>query len=93
MHERILEKCRQRVRTRDYVITLHADDEMAADGYSILDVESGILTGTIIERQRDRETKEQKYRIAGVTSSLRPIEGVVRFGATGMLVIITVYEP
>lgn len=92
MYERILAKCRQKVRTRDYIVTLHADDEMAADGYGILDVESGILTGTIVERQRDRETKESKYRIAGVTSAVRPIQLVVKFGTTGMLVIITVYE-
>lgn len=85
------EVCRDDGATTDEMARSTA--QMAADGYSILDVESGILTGTIIERQRDRETKEQKYRIAGVTSSLRPIEGVVRFGATGMLVIITVYEP
>ena len=32
---------------------------------SIYDVESGILTGEIVERQKDKATAEWKYRITG----------------------------
>jgi hypothetical protein len=38
-----------------------------ADGFSVLDLERGILTGTILEVQRDRRTRERKYRIRGTT--------------------------
>jgi uncharacterized protein DUF4258 len=87
-----LDRMRERVRTRAYVMTLHAEDEMDSDGLTIFDVESVILTGKIIERQRDRKTGERKYLIRGET-----IEGgrtavvVGKFGPTDKLVILTVY--
>ena len=46
------------IRTRQYVMTLHAEEEMDDDNLSIFDVERGILTGRIIERQQDRDTEE-----------------------------------
>ena len=36
-----------KVRAREYVLTTHAEEEMDADGLSIFDVESAILTGVI----------------------------------------------
>jgi hypothetical protein len=39
---------------RQYIMSLHAEDEMEADGLSIYDVESALLTGKITERQKDR---------------------------------------
>ena len=36
-----------KVRTRQYVMTLHAAEEMDEDGLTIFDVERGILTGKI----------------------------------------------
>jgi len=41
-------------------MTIHAEEEMDEDGLSIFDVERAILTGDIIERQKDRETEEWK---------------------------------
>jgi hypothetical protein len=84
---------RQKVRSRQYVVTTHAEEEMAADGYTTLDLESAILTGAILEAQRDKETAERKYRVQGVTSANRPIEVVAKLGPTGKLVFITVYQP
>jgi hypothetical protein len=43
----------ERIRTRQYVMTLHAEEEMNDDHLSVFDVERGILTGEIMERQRD----------------------------------------
>ncbi|MFN8402964.1 MAG: DUF4258 domain-containing protein [Anaerolineales bacterium] len=56
MYERILNELREKVRTRQYVMTLHADEEMDEDELSISDVESAILSGKIIERQKDQST-------------------------------------
>lgn len=50
MYERILKQMRERIRTRFYVMTLHAEEEMDEDGLTIFDVERGILTGEIIKR-------------------------------------------
>jgi hypothetical protein len=73
-------------------MTLHAEDEMDADGLTIFDVETVILTGEIIERQRDRQTKERKYIVRGQTAGGEETAVVVsKFGPTGKLVIVTVY--
>ncbi len=56
---------REWIRQRQYVMTLHADEEMNDDGLTIYDVERGILTGEIPERQRDQGTGERKYRLRG----------------------------
>ena len=63
MHDAELKRMRELVRSRQYVMTLHADDEMDADGLTIFDVESVILTGQIGERQRDRQPDEWKYLV------------------------------
>ena len=83
---------RDRVRTRQYVLTLHAEEEMEADGLSILDVESAILSGRIVESQVDRTWGDRKYLVRG-----RPLESndsvvvVAKLGPMRKLVIVTVY--
>jgi hypothetical protein len=83
---------RGKVRVLDYVMTIHAEEEMEDDYISILDVEHMIFTGEIIERQRDQETGEWKYLIADHTLADDPIIVVAKLALTGTLVIITVYR-
>ena len=91
MFERTLKLMREKIRTRQYVITLHAEEEMNEDGLTIYDVERGILTGKIMERQKDRMTAEWKYRLNGKTLEDNAIEVISKISPTGKLVIITVY--
>lgn len=93
MFELILKTMRDRIRSRNYIMTLHADEEMSNDDLSVYDVEHGVLTGKIMERQKDRATAEWKYRVRGKTITGGNVEIVAKFGATGRLVIITVYLP
>jgi hypothetical protein len=79
------------VRSLTYVVSTHAADELEDDSLSILDLESIILTGEVIERQRDRTTREVKYVIQGSTLDGSAGETVVKVGPTGRLVVITVY--
>lgn len=73
-------------------MTIHADEEMDNDALTIYDVENAILTGEIIERQRDRETKESKYLVRGETvNGLKILIAVAKFGTLGTLIVITVY--
>ena len=65
MHERILQRFRDRIRSLDYVVTVHADEEMDEDGLSVFDLENAVLTGEIVARQRDRQTREWKYVVNG----------------------------
>jgi len=91
MYDQILKRMQECVRTRQYVLTLHAEEEMDNDDLSIFDIERGILTGQIIERQKDRETAEWKYLVAGKTLAGAGVVVVGKLSPTGKLVIITVY--
>ena len=88
---RIVQQIRDRVRTRQYVVTLHAEEEMDDDEFRIFDVEQALLRGTIEERQRDATTKEWKYGILGPALDGRKMRVVAKLSLTGKLVIITVY--
>ena len=72
-------------------MTYHARKEMNEDGLTIYDVERGILTGEILERQRDRVTGEHKYRLKGETINRSEDEVLAKISPTGRLIIITVY--
>lgn len=67
MYENVRDKFRQNVRNLEYVMTLHAEEEMGNDGLSIFDIEHTILTGDIIERQKDHDTSEWKYVVSGLS--------------------------
>jgi hypothetical protein len=83
---------RELVRRDRYVMTTHADEEADEDDLRPLDIESVILTGAIIERQKHRETYEWKYVVHGETLDGRGATVVAKFGAVGSLYILTVYE-
>ena len=91
MFNRILKKMRENVRTCQYVMTLHAEEEMNDEDLTIFDVEHGILTGKIVERQKDQETGEWKYLVKGLTLAESEIFVVTKLSSTNKLVIITVY--
>ena len=91
MYGRILRRIQERIRTRQYVMTLHAEEEMDDDELSIFDIERCILTGEIIERQKDRDTEEWKYVIEGQSIAGDKIGTVTKLSITGTLIIITVY--
>lgn len=91
MYEHILKRMQECIRTRQYVLTLHAEEEMDNDALSIFDIERGILTEQVIERPKDRETEEWKYLVEGQTLAGAAVVVVGKLSPTGKLVIITVY--
>ena len=91
MFERILRQLRERIRTRQYVMTIHAVGEMDDDGLTVFDIERGVLTGEIIERQKDSVTGEYKYLVKGRTIEDDEVVVVTKLSPTGKLVIITVF--
>ena len=93
MFDRILKVMQDKIRKRDYLMSIHAEEEMENDELTIYDVESGILNGKILERQRDKDTAEWKYKFKGQTISSGEIEVIAKLSPTGKLVIITVYGP
>ena len=91
MSKRILRQMQEKIRTRQYVMTLHAEEEMDNDNLSIYDVERTILTGKIIKQQEDQRTGEWKYLVAGNAVDSRLVIVVTKLSVTSKLVIITVY--
>ncbi|BAZ10252.1 hypothetical protein NIES4071_20670 [Calothrix sp. NIES-4071] len=83
---------REKITSLQYVMTLHAEEEMNDDNLTIYDIEETILTGKILERQKDKVTTESKYRIRGITEDMIEVEVVAKLSLTGKLVIITVYR-
>ena len=90
MYDRILKRMQEKIRTRQHVMRLHAEEEMD-DEFSIFDIERCILTGKITERQKDTVTKEWKYVVEGQSVSGDRVGTVAKLSLTGKLFIITVY--
>ena len=65
---------------------------MDDDELSVFDVESGILTGNIRERQKDQDTGEWKYVIEGQSLTGDRIALVGKISPTDKMVIITVWR-
>lgn len=82
---------RHLIRTLNYVVSTHAAEELEDDSLTILDLENIVLTGQIIERQRDPKTREVKCIVCGIALDGTAAETVVKLGFTGKLVVITVY--
>ena len=91
MFERVLSRIHEKIRQRQYVVTLHARREMNEDDLTIYDVEHAILSGKILERQRDFETDEAKFLVQGQTVAGVDVEVIVKISPAGKLVVITVY--
>lgn len=92
MFQRVLKQMREKVRHRQYVMTLHAEEEMSDDDFGIFDVERSLLAGEIVERQKDTVTGGWKYLVKGQTVSGDKMITVAKISPTGKLVIITVYR-
>jgi hypothetical protein len=92
MYERVLRQMRDKIRTRQYVMTLHAEEEMNDDDLTIFDVERTILTGRVTERQQDVVSGEWKYLVVGRSVREEDVTVVAKISVTEKLVIITVYR-
>lgn len=92
MFDEILQRMREKVTSLQYVMTLHAEEEMNDDNLTIYDIEQAILSGEILERQKDKVTAESKYRIRGTNQDGVEVEVIAKLGVSGKLVIITVYQ-
>jgi hypothetical protein len=87
----IIDRIREKIRSRDYYLSSHAEDEMAEDGYEREDVEHAILQG-IVEKKLTGDPRGTRYRVEGPANDGRPMQVLCRFQETGALIIITVYK-
>lgn len=91
MAQTTISQFRHLIRTLNYVVSTHAAEELEDDSLTILDLENIVLTGQIIERQRDTKTREVKCIVSGIALDGSPAEAVLKLGLTGKLIVITVY--
>jgi hypothetical protein len=82
---------RHLIRTLQYFVSTHATEELEDDNLTILDLENIILTGQIVARQRDNQTREVKHVVDGITLGGESAQAVVKVGFTGKLIVITCY--
>ena len=86
----ILQKIQRKIQARDYYLSSHAEDEMAADDLERTDIEHAILTGKI-EKKLTHDSRGTRYRLEGIAHDNRSIHVICRFHETKSFVIITVY--
>ena len=91
MFDQILQEIQEKVQSQEYVLTLHAEDEMVQDRLTSFDVENALLTGEIVRRQRDSQRGEWKYVVEGRTLGSEIAVVVTKLAFNRKLVIITVY--
>ena len=92
MQDAELKRIRELIRTRQYVMTLHAEDEMDADGLTIYDVEHAVLTSHVTSARKIALQGEWKYLVSGESLAGASVTVVTKFGPTGKLVIVCLFR-
>jgi hypothetical protein len=83
---------RDSIRSLNYAVSIHAAEELDDDNLTIFELENTILTGAILARQRDRQTRQAKFVVRGQTLFDSPAEAVAKIAPDGTLFVITVYR-
>jgi len=90
MPRRGIREIRERIRTKNYELTGHAEEERENDELAIADLRAAILTGGVKTILTD-DPRGERYIVQGKAQDGRKIEVVCRFLDSGKLRIITVY--
>jgi len=91
MYENILKRLQLSILQNEYLLIFHVEEELEDDDLTIFDLESAILSGKIIQRQKDFQTSEYKYKLNGKTLAGEILEIIVKFSLRGRTIIITSY--
>jgi len=87
----VIDRIREKIRSRDYYLSSHAEDEMAEDGFERKDVENALLRGRV-EKKLTRDPRGTRYQVEGPACDGRSMQVLCRFKDIGALIIITIYE-
>ena len=86
----ILKRIKNAVQNENYLLTSHANDEMADDFLEAADIENIIRTGKII-RKFTHDPRGTRYEIKGNTIGNSQGYVICRFLLSGKLLVITAY--
>lgn len=92
MFEGELRRFRTAVREERYEVSTHAFTELDPDGLTVLDLERAVLTGRIVERQREMTTGEKKYVIEGRADDGLEVTVVVKWEWPGSMKFLTAFR-
>ena len=86
-----IERIREKIRIRQYDMTVHAVEEMAEDGLDIVDMEHAVLAGRVVRIERD-DPRGNKHVIEGMAADgVTPVGVVGRFTGGSRYLVITIY--
>ena len=92
MYPRILQQIQAFIRQGAYVLSVHVENELEDDGFTDQDLETAILNGEIVRRERDNIGR-LKYVLEGTALDGRGLTAVVQpFQIRQLIVIVTTYE-
>jgi hypothetical protein len=92
MHEGTLREMRRLLRRGDYVLTDHAEQELAADELSLFDLERVVSSGTIVARQEDAVSGEWKYVMECLSARGEWVAAVAKISRARKLIFLTVFR-
>ena len=90
MPRRGIREIRERIRTKNYELTGHAEEEREDDDLAIADLEKAMLAGRV-GKTLTGDPRGNRYVVRGKTPDSRDVGVVCRFLVSGKLRIITVY--
>jgi len=82
---------RECVESGQYLLTLHADEERRNDGLGMVDLETALTNGMILESYPD-DPRGPSCLVYGESHGI-PVHVVCGGNRSGWLVVITVYRP
>lgn len=85
-----IREIREKIRTKNYEVTGHAEEEREDDDLAVADLRDAILTGRVVQILTN-DPRGNRYVIRGKARDGRAIEVVCRFLTSGKLRVLTVY--
>ncbi|MBF0236631.1 MAG: DUF4258 domain-containing protein [SAR324 cluster bacterium] len=92
MYSEVLKRIQQKIKRGMFQLTQHAIKELNDDDFFVEDIERGILSGRISERQKDLVTGEWKYVIMGNSTQENKKIGVVVKEKKNVIIITVFWE-
>jgi hypothetical protein len=85
-----IREIRERIRTKNYEVTGHAEEKREDDNLAVADLQCAILAGRVVQILTN-DPRGNRYVVRGKGQDEREIEVVCRFLASGKLRILTMY--
>jgi hypothetical protein len=62
---RLIDRIREKIRLKEYDMTIHAMEEMAEDDLDVLDIDEAVLNGRVVRINKD-DPRGTRYTVEGL---------------------------